>query len=52
MSGWLGIMHPMNAEGAANYRAADLVIVNTRGFIGAAAEESLETTGEALAERA
>ncbi|MBT0586496.1 30S ribosomal protein S12 methylthiotransferase RimO [Alteromonas oceanisediminis] len=32
------------------YRDADLVIVNTCGFIDAAVEESLDTIGEALAE--
>ncbi len=37
-------------ETAATYDDADLVIVNTCGFIDAAVEESLETIGEALAE--
>src|SRR6204780_1914148 len=43
----------LRAEGyevAANYAAADLVIVNTCGFIDAAVDESLEAIGEALAE--
>jgi ribosomal protein S12 methylthiotransferase len=34
----------------ASYRAADLVVVNTCGFIDAAVDESLEAIGEALAE--
>ena len=33
-----------------SYRAADLVVVNTCGFIDAAVDESLEAIGEALAE--
>ena len=37
-------------ETAATYDAADLVIVNTCGFIDEAVAESLETIGEALAE--
>ena len=43
----------MRAEGyitSKTYADADLVIVNTCGFIGAAVEESLATIGEALAE--
>jgi ribosomal protein S12 methylthiotransferase len=43
----------LRAEGyevAASYRAADLVIVNTCGFIDSAVDESLEAIGEALAE--
>jgi ribosomal protein S12 methylthiotransferase len=47
------ILTRLRAEGyevAASYRAADLVIVNTCGFIDAAVEESLEAIGEALAE--
>ncbi len=35
---------------SASYRGADLVIVNTCGFIDAAVQESLEAIGEALAE--
>jgi ribosomal protein S12 methylthiotransferase len=35
---------------ASNYRAADLVVVNTCGFIDAAVDESLDAIGEALAE--
>ncbi|MCC6473904.1 MAG: 30S ribosomal protein S12 methylthiotransferase RimO [Burkholderiales bacterium] len=35
---------------AASYRDADLVVVNTCGFIGSAVEESLQAIGEALAE--
>ena len=35
---------------ARSYRAADLVLVNTCGFIDAAVDESLEAIGEALAE--
>ena len=37
-------------EISATYAGADLVIVNTCGFIDAAVEESLDTIGEALAE--
>ena len=47
------ILTRLRAEGyevAASYRAADLVIVNTCGFIDAAVDESLEAIGEALAE--
>ncbi|HMK86644.1 MAG TPA: 30S ribosomal protein S12 methylthiotransferase RimO [Steroidobacteraceae bacterium] len=47
------ILTRLRAEGyevAANYGAADLVIVNTCGFIDAAVDESLEAIGEALAE--
>jgi ribosomal protein S12 methylthiotransferase len=43
----------LRAEGyatAPDYAGADLVIVNTCGFIDAAVEESLEAIGEALAE--
>ena len=43
----------MRAEGyvtAANYAGADLVIVNTCGFIDAAVQESLDAIGEALHE--
>jgi ribosomal protein S12 methylthiotransferase len=43
----------LRAEGyqtAADYAGADLVIVNTCGFIDAAVEESLDAIGEALAE--
>ncbi|MEO1766203.1 30S ribosomal protein S12 methylthiotransferase RimO [Thiobacter aerophilum] len=47
------ILTRLRAEGydiVGNYAEADLVIVNTCGFIDAAVEESLETIGEALAE--
>jgi ribosomal protein S12 methylthiotransferase len=47
------ILTRLRAEGyevAASYAAADLVIVNTCGFIDAAVDESLEAIGEALAE--
>jgi ribosomal protein S12 methylthiotransferase len=47
------ILTRLRAEGyevAPNYRAADLVIVNTCGFIDAAVDESLDAIGEALAE--
>jgi ribosomal protein S12 methylthiotransferase len=47
------ILTRLRAEGyevAASYQAADLVIVNTCGFIDAAVDESLEAIGEALAE--
>jgi ribosomal protein S12 methylthiotransferase len=47
------ILTRLRAEGyevAASYKAADLVIVNTCGFIDAAVDESLEAIGEALAE--
>ncbi|MCM1512221.1 MAG: 30S ribosomal protein S12 methylthiotransferase RimO [Oxalobacter formigenes] len=47
------ILTRLRAEGyetAATYDAADLVIINTCGFIDEAVEESLETIGEALAE--
>ena len=47
------ILTRLRAEGyavAASYRAADLVVVNTCGFVDAAVEESLEAIGEALAE--
>jgi ribosomal protein S12 methylthiotransferase len=43
----------LSAEGyqtAKEYAGADLVIVNTRGFIDSAVEESLSAIGEALAE--
>jgi ribosomal protein S12 methylthiotransferase len=46
------ILTRLRAEGyevAASYAAADLVIVNTCGFIDAAIDESLEAIGEALA---
>ncbi len=45
------ILTQLRAEGYAmvpSYEQADLVIVNTCGFIDAAVEESLETIGEAL----
>ena len=47
------ILTRLRAEGyevAPSYQAADLVIVNTCGFIDAAVDESLEAIGEALAE--
>jgi len=47
------ILTRLRAEGyevAASYAAADLVIVNTCGFIDAAVDESLEAIGEALSE--
>jgi ribosomal protein S12 methylthiotransferase len=47
------ILTRLRAEGyevAASYGAADLVIVNTCGFIDAAVDESLDAIGEALAE--
>src|SRR5258706_10439979 len=47
------ILTQLRAEGyetAADYPGADLVIVNTCGFIDAAVEESLGAIGEALAE--
>jgi len=47
------ILTQLRAEGyatAASYDGADLVIVNTCGFLDAAVEESLDAIGEALAE--
>jgi ribosomal protein S12 methylthiotransferase len=47
------ILTTLRAEGYAlvpTYKDADLVVVNTCGFIDAAVEESLDTIGEALAE--
>ncbi|MEO8101995.1 MAG: 30S ribosomal protein S12 methylthiotransferase RimO [Betaproteobacteria bacterium] len=47
------IITQLRAEGyeiAPNYAGADLVVVNTCGFIDAAVEESLDAIGEALAE--
>jgi ribosomal protein S12 methylthiotransferase len=47
------ILTRLRAEGyaiSASYDGADLVVVNTCGFIDAAVEESLEAVGEALAE--
>ncbi|MBS1187635.1 MAG: hypothetical protein H6R04_1653 [Burkholderiaceae bacterium] len=47
------ILTQLRAEGydtAKSYQDADLVIVNTCGFIDAAVQESLEAIGEALAE--
>jgi ribosomal protein S12 methylthiotransferase len=47
------IITQLRAEGydiAANYDGADLVVVNTCGFIDSAVEESLDAIGEALAE--
>ena len=47
------ILTQLRAEGytiSPSYRDADLVVVNTCGFIDAAVEESLEAVGEALSE--
>jgi ribosomal protein S12 methylthiotransferase len=47
------IITQLRAEGyeiAPNYQGADLVVVNTCGFIDSAVEESLDAIGEALAE--
>ncbi len=47
------ILTRLRAEGyevVASYAAADLVVVNTCGFIDAAVDESLDAIGEALAE--
>ncbi len=47
------ILTRLRAEGyevAASYKAADLVVVNTCGFIDSAVDESLDAIGEALAE--
>jgi len=47
------ILTQLRAEGyatSASYEDADLVIVNTCGFVDAAVEESLDAIGEALAE--
>jgi ribosomal protein S12 methylthiotransferase len=47
------ILTQLRAEGyevAPTYQAADLVVVNTCGFIDAAVDESLEAIGEALAQ--
>lgn len=47
------ILTELRAEGyliSPNYHDADLVVVNTCGFIDAAVEESLDAIGEALAE--
>jgi ribosomal protein S12 methylthiotransferase len=47
------ILTQLRAEGYAtspSYAAADVVVVNTCGFIDAAVEESLEAIGEAMAE--
>src|SRR5256885_11786155 len=47
------ILTKLKAEGyaiAPTYQGADLVVVNTCGFIDAAVEESLSAIGEALAE--
>ena len=47
------IITQLRAEGyeiSPSYTDADLVVINTCGFIDAAVEESLETIGEALAE--
>ncbi|MEJ2687117.1 MAG: 30S ribosomal protein S12 methylthiotransferase RimO, partial [Gammaproteobacteria bacterium] len=47
------ILTRLRAEGygvVGSYRQADLVVVNTCGFIDSAVEESLEAIGEAMAE--
>ncbi|MDR0481071.1 MAG: 30S ribosomal protein S12 methylthiotransferase RimO, partial [Gallionellaceae bacterium] len=47
------ILTQLRAEGyliSPTYEAADLVVVNTCGFIDSAVEESLDAIGEALAE--
>ena len=47
------ILTQLRAEGyevSSSYKAADLVVVNTCGFIDAAVEESLDSIGEAIAE--
>jgi ribosomal protein S12 methylthiotransferase len=47
------ILSQLRAEGyetAANYSGADVVVVNTCGFLDSAREESLDAIGEALAE--
>ena len=47
------ILSQLRAEGYAispSYESADLVVVNTCGFIDSAVEESLDAIGEALAE--
>src|SRR5471032_2683659 len=47
------ILTRLRAEGyevAKTYKAADLVVVNTCGFIDSAVDESLDAIGEALAE--
>ena len=47
------IVTKLRAEGyliSPSYEGADLVVVNTCGFIDAAVEESLDAIGEALAE--
>lgn len=47
------ILTKLRSEGyevAANYDGADMVVVNTCGFIDAAVEESLDSIGEAIAE--
>ena len=49
------ILTQLNAEGyqtSKTFEGADLVIVNTCGFIDDAVKESLDTIGEALAEMA
>ena len=47
------ILTQLRAEGyeiSPSYESADLVVVNTCGFIDSAVEESLDAIGEALAE--
>ncbi|TXL10567.1 30S ribosomal protein S12 methylthiotransferase RimO, partial [Methylococcaceae bacterium HT3] len=47
------ILTKLRSEGyevAPNYDGADMVVVNTCGFIDAAVEESLDSIGEAIAE--
>ena len=43
-------LHSEGYQTAASYQDADLVVVNTCGFIDSAVQESLETIGEAIAE--
>ena len=43
-------LHSEGYQTASNYQDADLVVVNTCGFIDSAVQESLETIGEAIAE--
>ena len=48
------ILTRLKADGyeiSSDYDEADLVVVNTCGFIDAAVEESLDSIGEALAEK-
>ncbi len=43
-------LHSEGYQTASSYQDADLVVVNTCGFIDSAVQESLETIGEAIAE--